>query len=276
MARSNPTATASTTASLAELDSVCGDSSSNGGRAPFRQTWHGGYGRQQVAQRGGEGRCGAHRAVTKDPWWLRSSRAHRGGRGSPAAVEEEDDACGDSGAPPLRSKRVGDVGEGAGATGHAQTARGGRRPRLWRGLGDGVVVPSPNPRRGRGEKWMRTPGRVGWCKWRRGSRRRGGACLIPSPRRRRRGGSGGDGVCSDSGRGTVRGGRRPGRGSGLASWSGPAQVGVVKGGGVALSLSPFSFSFSFYFFIFSSFCIFLLANNDFAKIMPLAKTISKN
>ena len=59
-------------------------------------------------------------------------------------------------------------------------------------------------------------------------RRRGGASLIPSPGRRRRGGSGGDGACSDSGRGTVRGGRRPGRGSGLASWSGPAQVGVVQ------------------------------------------------
>ena len=70
--------------------------------------------------------------------------------GSLAAVEEEDDACGDSGAPPLRSKGVGDVGEGASATGHAQTARSGRRPRLWRGLGDDVVGPSPNPRRGRG------------------------------------------------------------------------------------------------------------------------------
>ena len=62
MAHSNPTVTAGMTASSAELDNACGDSSSHGGGAPFGQKWRGGYGDGSV--RGSEGRdVVAHREL---------------------------------------------------------------------------------------------------------------------------------------------------------------------------------------------------------------------
>ena len=62
MAHSNPTVTAGTTTSSAELDNACGDSSSHGGGAPF--------GQKNGAEATVMDPCGGARGET---WWLTGS-----------------------------------------------------------------------------------------------------------------------------------------------------------------------------------------------------------
>ena len=102
-----------------------------------------------------------------------------------------------------------------------------------------------------------------------------GFALILS-RRGRRGGRGRPRPCSDTEQSNRKGRERPARGEWAGLLGQLARVGRSPSGAGAFSLSAFPFSFFFFFFFnFSSFCIFFLANNDFAKLCHWPKQFQR-